>query len=80
MSSFTDEGADVESTLRMDYIELAAFGVVHLPLSGERVSAHLLAGSALALEASCDVTAKATYMGTHFEVSEGCDEGDALDR
>lgn len=80
MSAFTEDGADVESTLKMNYIELAAFGVVHLPVSGERVSAHLLAGPALALEASCDVTAKATFMGTDFEINEGCDEAGALDR
>lgn len=80
MSAFTEDGADVESTLNMDYVELAAFGVVHLPLSGERVSAHLLAGPSLALEASCDLSVRATYMGTDVELSEGCDDGNALDR
>ena len=80
MWAFTEDGADVESSLKLNYIELGAFGVVHLPVSGERVSAHLLAGPALALEASCDATAKATYMGTSFEISEGCDEDYALDR
>ena len=53
MSAFTEDGADIESTLKMDYIELAALGMVHLPVSGERVSAHMLAGPALALEAFC---------------------------
>lgn len=80
MSSFTENGADVESTLNMDYIELAALGMVNLPVSGERVSAHLLAGPALALESSCDASAKATFMGTDFEISEGCDEGDVFHR
>lgn len=80
MSAFTEEGADVESTLKMDYIELAVLGMLNLPLSGERVSAHLVAGPALALESSCDVSAKATFMGTDFEINEGCDDGDVIDR
>lgn len=78
--AFTEDGADFESTLKVDYLELAALGVVHLPVSGERVSAHLLAGPALALEASCDVSVQATFMGTDFEVNEDCDNGDVLDR
>ena len=80
MWALTEDGADFESTLKMNYIELAALGMVHLPVSGERVSAHLLAGPALALEASCGWTSQATFMGTDFEASEDCDNGDVLDR
>lgn len=79
MSAFTEDGADIESTLKMDYIELAALGMVHLPVSGERVSAHLLAGPALALEQSCGWSSQASFMGTDVEASEGCDDG-ALNR
>ncbi|MCY4573510.1 MAG: porin family protein [Gemmatimonadetes bacterium] len=74
MSSFTEDGANVESTLKMDYIELAALGMVHLPVSGERVSAHLLAGPALALETSCGISAQASFMGSDLEISEDCDD------
>ncbi len=80
MYTFTEDGADIEATLKMDYIELAALGMVHLPVSGERVSAHLLAGPALALESSCRWSSKATFMGTDLEINEDCDDGDAIDR
>ena len=80
MWALTEDGADFESTLKMNYIELAALGMVHLPVSGERVSAHLLAGPALALEASCGWTSQATFMGTDLELGEDCDDGDVLDR
>ena len=73
MYTFTEDGADIEATLKMDYIELAALGMVSFPVSGERVSAHLLAGPALALESSCRWSSKATFMGTDLEASEDCD-------
>ena len=73
MYTFTEDGADIEATLKMDYIELAALGMVSFPVSGERVSAHLLAGPALALESSCRWSSKATFMGTDYEASEDCD-------
>ena len=73
MYTFTEDGADIEATLNMDYIELAALGMVSFPVSGERVSAHLLAGPALALESSCRWSSKATFMGTDYEASEDCD-------
>lgn len=43
-------------TLELDYIELAALGAARFPLFGNRVSAHLLAGPAFALRATCNVT------------------------
>ena len=73
MYTFAENGADVESTLKMDYIELAALGTANLPVSGERVSAHLLAGPVLALESSCRWHSQATLRGTDYEASEDCD-------
>lgn len=80
MYTFTEDGADIELTLKMDYIELAALGMVHLPVSGERVSAHLLAGPALALESSCRWSSRATLMGTDYEASEDCDNAEVVNR
>lgn len=77
---FSDEGARVEATLKMNYVELAALAAVRLPLSGERLSAHLLAGPAFGFEATCDMSTRASFMGTSVEVDGNCDDDDVLDR
>ena len=50
--SVVEQGVTVSSDIEMDYVELTV--LAKLPLSsGELVSAHLLAGPALALQSSC---------------------------
>ncbi|MDE2796354.1 MAG: porin family protein [Gemmatimonadota bacterium] len=72
----TEENVNIHLTLNTDYYELAGLGVMRFPLSGDRVSAHLLAGPALALEASCDIAAEARVEGTSVEINEACDAGE----
>lgn len=79
-SQFTEEGIDFDLTLGTNYFEFAVLGVARFPLSGDRVSAHLLAGPALALEASCDASTTATIAGTAVKASLSCDDADLLDR
>ena len=79
-SQLSEEGIDFDLTLETNYFELAALGVARFPLSGDRVSAHLLAGPALALEASCDVSTTATIAGTDVEARLNCSDADLLDR
>lgn len=68
------EGVDIAASLEMDYIELTAMAEVRFPLSGERVSAHLLAGPALALRSSCQFRTSVRGPDTlSFDQSEGCD-------
>ena len=44
-----------ETDFRMDYVEFSALARVRFPLSGDRMSGHLLAGPALGLQSSCEV-------------------------
>ena len=78
---FSEQGVSAESRVETDYLEFTVLGRARFPVSGDRVSAHLLAGPALALESSCQLTAKATDPddGT-FEFAEDCDGDIGLDR
>ena len=77
----SEQGVSAESRVETDYLEFTVLGRARFPVSGDRVSAHLLAGPALALESSCQLTAKATGLdaGT-FEFTEDCDGATGLDR
>lgn len=76
--SLPDVRADI--TLKADYFEVAGLGTLRLPLSGDRISAHLLGGPALALEVSCEASAVATFEGTNVNTTQSCDEDGALER
>ena len=76
---FTEGGIVGESSIETDYLEFTALGKVGLPLFGDRASAYLLAGPALAFESSCQLRASATSGTESFEIDTDCDEGD-LDR
>jgi opacity protein-like surface antigen len=47
-------GASFDADYEMDYVELSAVARVGFPLSGDRLSGHLLAGPALGLRSSCE--------------------------
>ena len=71
----SEQGVSGESRVETDYLEFTVLGRARFPVSGDRVSAHLLAGPALALESSCGFTAKATGPdGGTFEFAEDCDQ------
>ena len=74
-------GLSGESLAEFSYLEFSALGKVRFPLRDDRLSAHLLAGPALALETSCQVTFSSgvAFDGTMMEFSEDCD-GAELDR
>ena len=77
----SEQGVNAESRVETDYLEFTVLGRAQFPVSGDRVSAHLLAGPALALESSCQLTAKATGPGgSTFEFAEDCDGDIGLDR
>ena len=77
----SEQGVNAESRVETDYLEFTVLGRAQFPVSGDRVSAHLLAGPALALESSCQLTAKATGPGGGtFEFAEDCDGDIGLDR
>ena len=77
----SEQGVSGESRVETDYLEFTVLGRARFPVSGDRVSAHLLAGPALALESSCQLTAKATGPGGGtFEFAEDCDGDIGLDR
>ena len=78
---FAQPDASAEARIETDYVELTVLARAQFPLSGDRVSAHLLAGPALALESSCQLTGKATGPdGNTFEINEGCDDATGLYR
>lgn len=66
--TFVDDGVPIAITLETDYVEFGAFARASLG-SSERVNGHLLAGVALALEASCD---DAIQFGSGVPVREAC--------
>ena len=69
-----EDGATIASDIEFDYIELTALARVGLPLSGDRVSAHLLVGPALGFQSSCQVAISAR-LGTVEVTNTGrCDE------
>ena len=65
------EGVTLTSDLKMDYVELTVLAQLALA-RGERVSAHLLVGPALALQASCGVTVSAREGDASFGGSTSC--------
>ena len=76
----SEQGVSAEARVETDYLEFTVFGRVQFPMSGDRISAHLLAGPALALESSCHFIGKATGPdGTAFEFSGDCDEDTGLE-
>ena len=50
-----EDGATISSSIKFDYIEVTLLARMRFPLSGERVTAHLLAGPALGLQSSCQL-------------------------
>ena len=68
-------GTSMDADIEMNYVELSVLAGVRFPLSGDRVSGHLLAGPTLGLQSSCQ-------MGLHISgldepavnVSSDCDE------
>jgi len=48
-------GTSLHADIKMDYVELTVLARVGFPLSGDRVSGHLLAGPALGLRSSCEL-------------------------
>ncbi len=77
-SQFTDGDATGESLIEADYAELTALGRLAIPLYGDRIGIHLLAGPAFAYETSCDATLSTTVEDRAVSNSAAC--GDALDR
>ena len=73
---YSQKGGSMESmdgatsAIEFDYIEFTLLGRVGFPLSGERVTAHLMAGPALAWQASCQVA----VIGDGQSMSTDCSE------
>lgn len=67
------DGLDFDAALEMDYLELTALAELRFPLSGERVSGHLLAGPALARRSSCRMAVSLRQGGTNVHETEDCD-------
>ena len=69
-----------ESSIETSHLEFTALARAQFPLAGDRVSAHLLAGPAVAFELSCQLSAKASVEGSTVEISDDCNEGADLSR
>ena len=68
-------GASFDADYEMDYVELSALARVGFPLSGDRVSGHLLAGPALGLQSSCAGVVRLSGLEEPpVNVSSDCDE------
>ena len=68
-------GASFEADYEMDFVEFSALARVGFPLSGDRVSGHLLAGPALGLLSSCEGVARISGLDEPaVNVSSDCDE------
>ena len=79
--SFSEQGMSAEARVEIEYVEFMALGRAQFPVSGDRISAHLLAGPALALQSSCQLTGKATVPdGSTLEITEDCEEATDLNR
>ena len=64
-----------ETDFRMDYVEFSALARVRFPLSGDRMSGHLLAGPALGLQSSCEVGVRIREPGfPEADVNMDCEE------
>lgn len=69
-------GATFDADYEMDYVEFSALARVGFPLSGERVSGHLLAGPALGLRSSCEGVVSISGLDEPpVNVSSDCEEG-----
>ena len=70
-------GSSFDADYEMDYVELSALARVGFPLSGDRVSGHLLAGPALGLQSSCaGVVSVSGPDVLAVNLSRDCDEPD----
>ena len=69
-----EDGATIASDIEFDYIELTVLARVGLPLSGDRVSAHLLVGPALAFQSSCQVAISARLGTVRITNTGSCSE------
>lgn len=71
-------GASFDADYEMNYVELSALARVGFPLSGDRVSGHLLAGPALGLQSSCEGVARISGLDepAAFNVRTDCEEGE----
>lgn len=70
-------GASFDADYEMDYVELSALARVGFPLSGDRVSGHLLAGPALGLRHSCEGVVQLSGLDEPAaKVSVDCDEAE----
>ena len=68
-------GASLDIDYEMDYVELSVLARVGFPLSGDRVSGHLLAGPALGLRSSCEgVVSISGPDRPALDQGAGCDE------
>ncbi len=68
-------GASLYIDYEMDYVELSVLARVGFPLSGDRVSGHLLAGPALGLRSSCEgVVSISGPDRPALDQGVGCDE------
>ncbi len=68
-------GASLDIDYEMDYVELSVLARAGFPLSGDRVSGHLLAGPALGLRSSCEgVVSISGPDRPALDQGVGCDE------
>ena len=76
---FSEQGLSAEGRVETDYLEFTVLGRAQFPMSGDRVSAHLLVGPALALESSCQLTVKGTGSdSSSLEITEDCNDATGL--
>lgn len=70
-----EQVTSLETDFRMDYVEFSALARVGFPLSGDRMSGHLLAGPALGLQSSCEVGVRISEPGfPEADVNMDCEE------
>lgn len=68
-------GTRIDVDFEMNYVELSVLARVRFPLSGDRVSGHLLAGPALGLQSSCAGVVHISGMDEPaISASTDCDE------
>ncbi len=68
-------GGSLDIDYEMDYVELSVLARVGFPLSGDRVSGHLLAGPALGLQSSCEGVVRISGPDRPaLDPGAGCDE------
>ena len=73
-----EDGATISSSIKFDYIEVTLLARMRFPLSGERVTAHLLAGPALGLQSSCQLAMSGRQGTVEVTSSISCDEHDLV--